>query len=103
MNLKIHQVFAQADFFLSKTSIVLGEGTSRSQPGEDAVSHDAMDMIPANDFASELNVYLVLSRAVYCYLSGDGSKASNAELAAHFDSINRVFEDSFKVDEKAER
>lgn len=49
------------------------------------------------DFASELNVYLLLVRAVYNFVR-DGGR-SEAEFATTCDHINQVFEDSTKVDQ----
>jgi len=56
-------------------------------------------MIPPMDFASELNVYLLLVRAVYNYAAVKDGKASIAEFAATCDQIEQIFDESSKVDQ----
>lgn len=72
LNLKIHQTFAQGDFFLTKLFLkqaTLEQGTAGNKESLDNTAslyeESPEIMIPAMDFASELNVYLLLVRVVY--------------------------------------
>ena len=53
-------------------------------------------LIPAGDFANELNVYLLLVRAVYNKSLGH---ASMSDFTATCDQIRSIFNESAKVDQ----
>lgn len=56
-------MFATGDFYLSRVHLALDSDAVDNQKGQ-AIAHDYQtEMIPVNDFASELNIYLLVVRS----------------------------------------
>ena len=68
LHMKIHHIFACGDYFLSKIHIASKQSSEVDL--SDSLLFKDQDMIPAFDFASELNAYPLLTSSVYQMLDG---------------------------------
>ena len=90
--MKIHHTFACGDYFLSKIHIATKQSSEADL--SDSLLFKDQDMIPSIDFASELNVYPLLTTSVFQIL--DGQKA--AAVADQFEKAKSILEKSQRLD-----
>ena len=95
LNLKIHSTFAQGDYFISKLHLAFSDELTSPMKKERTMGLVQEELMSPTDHASELNVYVILSRAVYNYVHAEGD--SN-EFQSACDQIQQIFQESAKVD-----
>ena len=80
LNLKIHSTFAQGDYFISKLHLAFSDELTSPTQKEKTTGLIQEELMSPMDHASELNVYVILSRAVYNYVqaAGDSNEFQSA-------------------------